>query len=174
MNSFNFLNFSIFPALPLSNLKFFPLLLFAFTTSVASDKFLLIFTMPFLRFLSTLLSPVLTAAIFHTITFLNSPSTLLLKLSTLLPAWSLILSNFLIFFHLLLISTGYPFTFSAKSVLSCSESLILIHLPIFLSSYYLLNVLAYDSLPALNSLFSFSLSLSLSLLTCFSFLWLFL
>ena len=115
--------------------------------------------MPLLSFLSALLFfPDFITATLCTLIFLHLLSTLLLKFSTLLHAWFLILLNSPIPLHLLSIFTGYLFTFalSLKSVFSCIQFFILLCLPIFLISYYLLNVPAYGPLLILN----YSLSLS--------------
>ena len=136
------------------------LLLLVFITYVASDRSLLISMMPLLKFLSALLfSSTFITETFYTMFFLNLPSTFLLKFLTLLHAWFLILLNFLISFHLFLIFTGYLFTFvlSSKSVFPCIKSLTLNHLPIFLTSCHLLNVLAHGPLLILSSSFSLPL-----------------
>ena len=97
--------------------------------------------MPLLRFLPALLfSAVLITATLYTIILLNLPSIFLLKLSTLLQAWSLILLSFFISLYFLLVFTGYLSLF-----------IILILVPFFHTFDYLLNVLAHGPLLALNS-----------------------
>ena len=99
----------------LLSLKFSPLLFLVFIPYVASDKSLLILMIPFLRFLSALLfSTDLITATLCTIIFLNLPFSFLLKLPTLLHAWSLIS-------YRSSLATS-SFSLSSKSVISCIKS----------------------------------------------------
>ena len=125
--------------------------------------------MPLFRFLCALLSSrLLTTATLHT-------KSIFYLLNKAFNSAACLVSHTHKFFHTSpsLIDTSdtwllLHFHSSSKSVPSYIKSLTLIHLSIFLTVYYLLNVQVCDPLSALSSPLSLSL---ISMLNCFSFFW---